>query len=44
MSNPTGTRRDILYRNRQGVGLYSIKHIESGQMGMNHRRITQYYG
>ena len=34
MYNPTGTRRGILYRNRQGVGLYSIKHIENGKMGM----------
>ena len=34
MYNPTGTRRGILYRNRQGVGLYSIKQIENGKMGM----------
>ena len=33
LSNSTCTRRDILCRIRQGVGLQSVKDIENGQKG-----------
>ena len=41
MSNPTCTGRDVLCRNRRGVGLYSVKRIEDDQKGMKTMWIIQ---